>query len=530
MATKIKFSTDARDAIYKGCETLYKAVSTTLGPKGMNVGIDKKYQRVILHDGVSVAKSMELPDKFENFGLSVMRESAQRTVDQVGDGTTATVILAYSILTEARKLLATGVNAMSLRRELEDAADFIVSKIRKIKTPVENLAQKIQVATISAEDEVLGKLIAETLHSVGMDGIVTVEESKSAETFIEHQKGMLIDKGYASVFFVTDPHKLEATFEDTPVLVTDYDLQSMEELLPFLNKFVDSGNKLLTIIAADYGIEVLQNFIANKRSGNLFSLCTSIPSTGGKMKDILQDIATLTGATLISKEGGKPLDTIEMKDLGRAGRITATRSTTLIVDGKGSKEDIDIRIQSIKEQMKTATEWEYEKLKERLAKLTNGVAVIKVGGATEIEMLERKERCIDAVEATKSAERNGIVAGGEMIFIRATDEMKGFNDGEMIMKRATEAPFKKLLTNANIDPGIMWERLKDKDSKFGVDVNDGKIKDMFKSGIIDPAEVSIQALKNAVSTSILLLTTDCVIVPAEGNDNAGKMPNMQQRV
>ncbi len=505
MSVKIKFGEESSNKIFNGISILNRAVSSSLGPMGHNVGIDEKYQKRIIHDGVTIAKAIQLEDKFEAFGADILTQSARKQVDEVGDGTTVVIILAHAIIEEARKLIATGINAMSLRRELEDSVKSIVSKIREFSIPVVSLDQKIQVATISAEDPILGDLVAKTLQSVGIDGIVTVEESKSLETYVEHQKGMIIDKGYASVYFVTDPTTMEATLEDSHILITDYELTNISDILPFLSKFIENY-RLLTIIAPDYGGDVIPSFIKNKIEGRLLTLCTSVPLMGGKQKEMLEDIAILTGATMISKDTGRKLDSITIEDLGRAGRITATKDTTLIVDGKGNKEDIDKRIQSIKLQMKDTEGWDKEKLKERLAKLSNGVAVIRVGGTTEIEMLERKERVIDAVEATKAAIKSGIVPGGEIIYLQV-------KTNNIILQKALEAPFRKLMINAGFDPGQMLERIKG--SKYGIDVLDGQMKDLLKSGIIDPTEVSIQALQNALSVAVQLLITDCLIVPDE---------------
>lgn len=534
--SRILFGQLAQDKLLKGINTLNDAVSSTLGPRGRNVGIDKGFEKIILHDGVSVAKAVQPTDKFENFGVSVVREAAQKTVDEVGDSTTCTVILATAIINECLKITSAGTNPMELRKGLEDGRDLLLKEIDKYSKPIKTLEEKIQVATISAEDSKLGATIGQILHDVGTDGVVTIEESKSSETTVEHQEGMQFDKGYCSPYFITDPDRMEATIEDTYVLIADKPITNIQELVPFFEKFQHVSTKLL-VIAPEVTDSALNTLVLNKMRGTAMLLAVQAPSFGDKQKLLLQDIAILTGATVITGDAGMRFENIETTMLGTCDRVTSTKTATLIVGGRGSPVLIAERISSIKEQLKTEESgFEAEKLKERLAKLSSGVAVIKVGGDTEIEMKERKERAMDSVLATKAAIDEGIVAGGEIIYLAIRKILEDKTDpASGILYRALLKPFYKLVENAGYDPGETLAKLPENiakefeyysdleilnaaktaedNRKMGFDVTDGQFKDMIKSGIVDPTKVIKCALKNSISVAIALMTTNCVIVP-----------------
>ncbi len=512
MSKIISFNQTAQEKLVRGIDILHDAVSSTLGPQGQNVMIDNGYEVVVIHDGVKVARAIELEDAEENAGVRVLRQAANKQVQEVGDGTTAVVILGAAIIKECLKITATGVNPMSLRRGLEEGSEMLLKQLDTIAIPVKTLAQKIQVATVSAEDKRLGKIIGETVEKMGVDGVITVEESKGADTYVEYQEGMQFDGGYISPYFVTNPDRMEATSEDCFILITDQAIVNWPDLLPLLERVLKI-TKNLVVIAPDVTDSALASFIVNKVQGNLNVVCVKAPLFGEKQKEFLQDIAIMTGGTLISEATGQHFDTIEIKQLGRAARVTAVKDATMIVGGQGSKEEIKDRINAIQSQLDRAegSDFEQVKLKERIAKLSGGVAVLKVGGETEVEMKERFERADDAVHATQAAVSEGIVPGGETAYFQARKILNGTDEKDLgynILYKALERPFHILLKNAGMDAARFDTSLKGNE---GVDVIDGQVKDMIKSGIIDPVRIPKSAIKNAVSVAIQIMTTNVLI-------------------
>lgn len=507
----IIFSTEARDKILSGIEKVYQCVSTTLGPRGGNVAIDKGHETIVIHDGYRVAESIRLTDPYEKIGADILLQAAKKQVDEVGDGTTLVTILARSIAKEANKIVAAGVNAMGLRAGLEGRRDEIIEKIRELSQPVTTLEQKIQIATISAADKELGKLIGETIHKIGEDGVSTIEESHGRETKVEMQEGFQIDNGWRLPHFVTSETEPVAVLEGARVLVTDRKLSDFTEFQTFLTKELLPKGKTLFVIAQDFEGNVLPSFVMNKMNGKLNVLCVQAPLFENIQKNLLHDIAILTGATMIGEDTGIQIKDIKFEHLGFAERIKADKDATIITGGKGDKKEIKNRINSIRKEIEEEeSSFEVSKLRERLAKLTGSVAVVKVGGATEVEMRERKERVEDAIEATKTAVRTGIVAGGEITLLNISRDIPEDN-ASLIMERALQAPFNKLLSNAGYDAGEYREQLQRKSEVVGFDVTDGQTKDMVKSGIIDPTGVLTSAVYNATSVAISCLTSEAII-------------------
>jgi chaperonin GroEL len=518
MAKLIKFDSEAREKLLKGVNTLTDAVAATLGPKGRNVALDKKWGAPnVVHDGVSVAKEIELEDPFENMGAQLIKEAASKTNDVAGDGTTTATVLAQALISEGLKNIQAGANPMVLRRGIEKATLLLVEELKKMSKKLTTPEEITQVATISAQNEEIGKIISEAIAKVGKDGVITVEEGRTLTMTVDYKEGMEFDKGYQSAYFVTDSDKMEANLEEPYILITDKKVSSMAELMPFLEKFVQVS-KTLVIIAEEIEGDALPTLVLNKLRGAFNVLAVQAPGFGDRRKAMLEDIAILTGGTVISEDTGRKLESVEVEDLGKAGRVTSTKDSTLIVDGKGSKKAIDSRIAQIRKELEESdSEFDKEKLQERLAKLTGGVAVINVGAATEIEMKEKKERVIDAVAATKAAIEEGIVAGGEIALIRAgkvLETVKG--DGEemvgvrMVMD-SIEKPFRKLISNAGYDEGVMLAKVLDLKGDMGIDVSDGKVKDLVKTGVIDPVKVTRSALQNAASVAIMVMTTQVLI-------------------
>lgn len=517
MKTLIKTKTEATAKIVSGVEKLAEIVGMTLGSRGRTVAIAKSngkeiYDRSTIDDGVNVAKSIYLEDEFEQMGLALVREAAQKQVDQVGDGTTATIVLASAIIREAHKQIVQGRNPMEIRSELENDVDVLTKAIEKYKTPIKTDTETVQIATISSKNQTLGELIANTYKKMGIDGVITVEESKSPDTTVEYQEGMQFDKGMASPYFVTDPQTMTAVHEDPYVLVIDTPVMNFEEMMDFLNDFLEK-RKAIVIIAPEYGGTALPSFVQNKLEGKMMSLLVNAPGFGDNQKAILGDIAILTGATLISPDTGISIKDIKIEHLGRAKLVTSGREVTTISGGGGKKENIQNRIEQIKSLIKIEkSDFYIEKLKERLAKLSNGVAVIKVGGQTEVEMKERKERVLDAVSSTKCALRDGIVIGGEVIYLHLRKLLT-----KSIVYHALKKPFYQLLDNSGLDIAEVGFDVKNPPKNMGVDVNDGKIKDMMKAGIIDPLSVPKQAIINAVSVAIQIIMIGGVIIPHHDN-------------
>ena len=510
--TITKFNKEAIDAIYKGVREVTEAVATTLGPLGRNFLIDKGYQTDIIHDGVKVSLAINPEDPFERNGANVIKEATKKQRDAVGDGTTAVAVLTQAILDESLKATASGINPMTLRRGLESGCGKIIAKLNKLAIPVKTLDQKIQIATISAENPELGKLVAETIHKVGDEGIVTVEESKALDSFVEMQEGMQVDKGYAHGFMITDPERQVAVLEDVHVLITDYPLNTLELIGKFLDQTVFPNTKKVFFIAPEIGVDFMQVLLGAKMQGAFLGVAMRAPSIGIMQTELLQDLCALTGAKLITKEAGMKFEDQPFSVLGHAQRIVASKISTIITNGSGHKDDVLQRIQVIKKQMEhdTFSDYDQEQLRGRLAKLTNGVAVIKVGGQTDIEMKEKKERVEDAKCSTQAACLSGLVPGGEVIYLSLLSELDDNILGEKILKEALKQPFNRLVENAGYDSGeklALWGQTKvpefDK-SRVGFDVVNGEFKDMIKAGIVDAMAVPQQAIKTAVSVAIQL--------------------------
>lgn len=547
MAKQITYGSDARLKLASGVNKLADAVATTLGPKGRNVAIDKKWGApTVLHDGVSVAKEIELEDAFENMGAQLVKEAASKTADVAGDGTTTATVLARAIVMDGIKMINSGANAMVLRNGLLKASQHVVDELKKSKKEI-TIADAVDVATISAADPVLGKLIADALKRVGgKDGVVTVEEGRTLETTVEHKDGMQFDRGYASAYFSTNAEKMEAEIEDPYILITDKKITSIQDLLPFLEKFVRIS-KNLVIIADDVEGEAMATLVVNRLKGTFNVLVVKAPGFGDRRKEMLEDIAALTGATVISEEKGMKLESIEVDMCGRADKVWADKENTRIIGGKGKKADIEARVAQIKRAIdNTTSEFDREKLQERLAKLSGGVAVINIGAATEVELKDKKERVVDAVAATKAALEEGIVPGGAVALLAIAQKMnatKAKLSGEEaigydIVKRSLEAPFMKLMENAGINPGLLLEKARTASGKgLGFNVlqltteESATPVDMVKEGIIDPLKVVRTAVQNSVSIAAMILTTEALVADKpEKNPPAapggGGMPGM----
>lgn len=525
-AKQIIYGDQARKKLMDGINKLSKAVATTLGPKGRNVALDKSWGAAqVVHDGVTVAKEIELTDKFENMGAQLVRQAAEKTNDIAGDGTTTAVVLSQAIIEEGLRNISAGANPMMLRGGLEKGLDLAVKEVEKLAKKITTKEEKAQVATISAQNVEIGNLIAEAMEKVGKDGVITVEESKGLQMELEYKEGMQFDKGFASPYFVTNPDKMSAEIESPYILITDSKITSIQDMLPLLESFV-KVSKNLVIIADDIEGEALATLVVNKLRGTFNALAVKAPGFGDRRKEMLGDIAALTGATVISEELGRKLDSAKVEDLGRADRVIADKDDTTIVGGKGDKKKIEDRIAQIQTQMgKTDSNYDKEKYQERLAKLSGGVAVLQVGAATETELKEKKLRVEDAVNATKAAVEEGIVPGGGVAFLRARkvledakltgDEATAFK----ILHSALERPIRMIVQNSGADAGMVLGELerqqKEKNNaNIGYNVVKMEYGDMVKDGIIDPAKVARSALQNAVSVAIMVLTTECLVAEA----------------
>jgi len=538
MAKQILFSEEARGKLVIGVNKLAKAVVTTLGPKGRNVAIDKKWgSPIVLHDGVSVAKEVELSDPFENMGAQLVKEAASKTNDIAGDGTTTATLLAQQIVLAGMKNITAGANPMQMKRGVDKAVAAVIAELMNIKTDLsENDWQS--VATISAQNPEIGAKIAEALKKVGRDGVVTVEESKGMEFEIEHKDGMQFDKGYASAYFVTDPGNMEAVIESPYILITDQKISAINDMLPFLENTM-KVSKNIVIIADDIDGEALATLVVNKMRGTFNILAVKAPAFGDRRKALLQDIAILTGGTLISEDTGRKLDSVTVEDLGRADRVWADKDNTQIIGGKGVKTAIKDRLDQIRrEYSKSTSEFDKEKLSERIAKLAGGVAVIKVGAATEVELNELKERVKDAVGATKAAIDEGIVPGGGVALLRASlvlSKVKGDNSDEEvgieIVRQSLSQPLRWLAINSGVDAGWVVKKVEEnKNPAYGFNSLTLEFEDMLKSGILDPVKVTRSALQNGASVASMILTTECLItdIPEEKKEtgHAGGMEGM----
>lgn len=527
MAKQIKYAEDARAALETGVNALADTVKITLGPKGRNVVLDKKFgSPLITNDGVTIAKEIELEDPFENMGAQLVKEVSIKTNDIAGDGTTTATLLAQAMIREGIRNLAAGANPMILRRGIKEASNVAVEALKAISQPVDNEKEIAQVAAISANDEEVGEIISEAMHKVGNDGVITVEESRTMETELHIVEGMQFDRGYASPYMVTDTDKMEAVLEDALILVTENKISSIQEILPLLEQIVQTGKKLL-IISEDIEGEALATLVVNKLRGTFNVVAVKAPGFGDRRKAMLQDIAILTGAQVISEELGLEIKETTLEMLGNARQIKIDKENTTIVEGAGSKEDIKARIKSIKSQIEdTTSDYDREKLQERLAKLSGGVAVINVGAATEVEMKERKLRIEDALAATRAAVEEGIVPGGGVAYMNAIKDVKAlveksegdYRTGVAIVARALEEPVRQIAINAGVDGAVIAERIKNENTaSFGYDALLDEFGNMLKKGIIDPTKVTRSALQNAASISASVLTTESLVtdIPEE---------------
>jgi chaperonin GroEL len=531
MAKQLKYQDEAAHAVKAGVDKLANAVRITMGPKGRYVVLDKKFgSPTITNDGVTIAKEIELEDPFENMGAQLVREVASKTNDVAGDGTTTATVLAQAIVTEGFRNITAGANAMHIKRGIDKAVEAVVAEVKKMSKPVKD--QEIeQVATISANDREVGKLIAEAMKAVGKDGVITVEEGKSAKTEIEKVQGMKFDRGYVSPYFVTDPERMEAVLEDAVVIVTDKKVSALNEVLPFLEKLLQTGNKPFLLIAEEVEGEALATLVVNKLQGRLKCAAVKAPGFGDRRKEMLQDIATLTGAKVISEELGIKLEKAEATMVGSAKRIIVDKENTTIVDGAGDKKDVEKRVAQIKKQIEeTTSDYDKEKLQERLAKLAGGVALIKAGASTETEMKSKKYKIEDAMHATRAGVEEGIVPGGGTALLRAADTalkaLKGADQDEQtginIIKNALEQPIKQIAQNAGADGAVVVDKVRaTPDINFGLNAETMQYGDLLKQGVVDPAKVVRTALQNAASIASLLLTTEVLITDIPEKKGAG---------
>ena len=538
MAKLITYDEDARAAMKRGIDVLAGAVKSTLGPKGRNVALDKKYGApTVTHDGVTVAKDIELDDPFENMGAQLLKEAATKTGDVAGDGTTTATVLAQAIVTEGLKNVASGANPMQMKVGIEKAAEAVSAAIRAAAQPVKGHDDIAQVATVSAADPGIGDLIAEVMDKVGKDGVITVEESKTMAFETEYVEGMQFDRGYTSAYFVTDTNRMETVLEDPYVLITDKKISAIADILPTLEKMLQTGKKDLLLIGEDVDGEALSTLVVNKLRGVLNVLAVKAPGFGDRRKEMLRDIAILTGGTVISEEVGRKLDSVGLEDLGRARRVVATKDNTTIIEGHGSESEIQGRIKQIKAQIEeTTSDYDKEKLQERMAKLSGGVAIIKVGAGTETELKEKKDRVDDALSATRSAVEEGIVPGGGVALINAQSSLESLDlDGDAqvgvrIVRKALEEPLRQLAENAGMDGSVVLENVRRRQAEqasttIGYDVLADEYTDMLGRGIVDPAKVTRSAVENAASIAAMVLTTEVMITDRPEPKQAA-MPQM----
>ncbi len=541
MAKQLVFDENARRKLKTGIDSLAYAVMTTLGPKGRNVALDKKFGAPsVTHDGVTIAKEIQLEDPFENMGAQLLKEAAIKTNDVAGDGTTTATVLAHAIVTEGLKNLAAGANPMQLRQGLERGSEAVVEYIRSIATPVEGKKEIAQIATVSANDEQIGSLIAEVMDRVGRDGVITVEESRGINFETEYVEGMQIDKGYISAYFVTNSDRMEAVVEDAHILITDKKISTVQDLLPLLEKLTQTGQRNIVIVAEDVDGEALPTLVVNKMRGILNVLAVKAPGFGDRRKEMLRDLAILTGGQVISDELGRRLENATLSDLGQARRIIARKDDTTFVEGKGDPKEIQARIKQIRAQIdETTSDYDREKLQERLAKLSGGVGLIKVGAGTEVELKYRKTRVEDALSSTRSAVEEGFVPGGGVTLINAQAVLDKLNlsgdaaTGVQILRRELEEPLRRLAINAGEDGAVIVDSVRraqregGNNPHVGYNVLTGKTEDLVSSGIIEAAKVTRSALQNAVSIATMILTTEALVtdIPEKEKPAAPAMPD-----
>jgi chaperonin GroEL len=535
MPKQLLYSTEARAALKRGVDKVADSVRITIGPKGRNVVLDKKFgSPTITNDGVTIAKEIELEDPFENMGAQLTKEVASKTNDIAGDGTTTATVLAAAMIAEGLRNVAAGANPMLLKQGIEKGVDAVVAQIKKQSITISDREKIAQVASISAADPQIGEVVAEAMEKVGKDGVITVEESKGLETELELVEGMQFDKGYISAYMVTNPQRMEAVLEDPYILITDKKISAIQDLLPILEKVVQSGKPLL-IIAEDIEGEALATLIVNKLRGTFNAVAVKAPGFGDRRKAMLQDIAILTGGQVVAEEVGLKLESAQLSHLGKARRVTITKDNTTIVEGGGSKPDIEGRINQIKAEIEnSSSDWDKEKLQERLAKLSGGVAVIKVGAATETELKERKHRMEDAVSATRAAVEEGIVPGGGVALVRAIPTLGKLQlegdvaTGANILRRALEEPLRQIAANAGVEGSVVVEKVKGLKGNEGFNAATGEYVDMVKAGIIDPTKVTRSALQNAASIAAMLLTTESLVTDKPEKNAAPPAPPMPE--
>jgi chaperonin GroEL len=540
MAKQIKYSEDARKILKSGLDKVANAVKVTLGPKGRNVVLGSGYgSPIITNDGVTIAKDIELEDTVENIGAEIIKEVASKTNDVAGDGTTSAVLLCQAIVTEGLKNVAAGANPLALRKGIIKAKDAVVLALKEMSKPISNKEETSQVATISAQDKEVGELIAEIMDEVGKDGVITVEESKTFGLSKEIVKGLQFDRGYVSGYMVSNTEKMEAVLEDPYILITDKKISSLQEILPLLEKLVKAGKKELVIIADDVDGDALTTLIVNKIRGIFNALAIKAPGFGDRKKEIMEDIAIVTGAEVISEEKGMKLENVELEMLGNARRVISTKENTTIVEGKGEKEKIEGRINFIKDALDfsakggPASGWDKEKLQERLAKLSGGVGVIKVGAATEVEQKAKQHKIEDALHATRAAVEEGIVPGGGVALLRTLSALENVvadgdeKTGVNILKRAIEEPVRQIAENAGIDGAVVAQKVKEGAGDFGFNAYKMVYENLILAGVVDPTKVTRTALENAVSAASMLLTTEAVVseLPKKDDGHSHGMPN-----
>jgi len=528
-AKELIFDAEARRQLKSGIDALANAIRVTLGPRGRNVALDKKWGApTVTHDGVTVAKEIELENHFQNMGAQMLKQAATKTNDVAGDGTTTATVLAQAIVTEGLRNLAAGANPMLMKRGIDAATQVVVEEIKKNSTPLQGHDDIEHIAGISANDPEIGKLLAEAMDKVGRDGVITVEEGKGLKLEVEYTEGMQFDRGYISAYFITDSGRMEAALDEPYLLITDKKISAITDIVPVLEKLVQTGRKELVIIAEDVDGEALATLVVNKLRGILNVLSVKAPGFGDRRKEMLRDIATLTGGTVISEELGKKLDQTTLNDLGQARRVVSTKDDTTIVEGRGKADDIQARINQIKVQIdETTSDYDREKLQERLAKLSGGVAVIKVGAATEVELKEKKARVEDALHATRAAVEEGIITGGGVTLLRAAKAVGSLTFhgdqkvGAEILKRALEEPLRQLVRNAGLEGSVVVERLSHEERpNWGFDVMAEDYVDLVQAGIIDPAKVTRSALENAASVAGMILTTEALVTDAPEKKSA----------